>query len=101
MTASLPSVTVVGLGPAGPELCNTATLEAIAAHRHRFVRTARHPAVGVLGGSVVALDHHYETAGTFAEVYAGVVAEVVAAAEAHGSVLYAVPGSPMVSEHTV
>ena len=29
------------------------------------------------------------------------VDEVVAAAEVHGQVLYAVPGSPMVAEHTV
>ena len=101
MTLRRPGVTVVGLGPAGPELCNTATLDAIAAHRHTFVRTARHPSVGVMGADVVALDHHYETAETFEEVYAGVVAEVVAAAEAHGTVLYAVPGSPMVAEHTV
>jgi len=99
-------VTVVGLGPAGPDLCTEATLAAIAEHPHRLVRTVRHPAVPVvgdpsLGDDVVALDHHYESAGSFVEVYAGVVDEVVATAEAHGRVLYAVPGSPMVAEHTV
>jgi len=96
-----PRVTVVGLGPAGPDLCTAATLEAIADHRHRLVRTIRHPAVTVLGDHVVALDHHYESADSFAEVYAGVVDEVVMAAEAHARVLYAVPGSPMVAERTV
>ena len=49
----------------------------------------------------MTLDHHYESAESFAEVYTGVVDEVVAAAEAHGRVLYAVPGSPMVAEYTV
>ncbi|MDP6867110.1 MAG: MazG nucleotide pyrophosphohydrolase domain-containing protein [Acidimicrobiales bacterium] len=99
--ADRPRVTVVGLGPAGPDLCTVATLEAIADHRHRLVRTIRHPAVTVLGDHVLALDHHYESADSFAEVYAGVVDEVVMAAEAHARVLYAVPGSPMVAERTV
>ena len=96
-----PRVTVVGLGPAGPDLCTTATLVAIGEHPHRLVRTVRHPAVSVLGDAVVALDHHYESAVSFTEVYAGVVEEVVVAAEVHSQVLYAVPGSPMVAEHTV
>jgi len=100
-TVDRPRVTVVGLGPAGPDLCTAATLKAIADHRHRLVRTIRHPAVTVLGDHVVALDHHYESADSFAEVYAGVVDEVVMAAEAHARVLYAVPGSPMVAERTV
>ena len=96
-----PRVTVVGLGPAGPDLCTTATLVAIDEHPHRLVRTVRHPAVSVLGDAVVALDHHYESAASFTAVYAGMVEEVVAAAEVHSQVLYAVPGSPMVAEHTV
>ena len=99
--AGQPVVTVIGLGPAGSELCTTATLTAVAEHSHRLVRTARHPAVSVLGDSVVTLDHHYESAESSAEVYAGMVEEVVAAAKAHGRILYAVPGSPMVAEHTV
>ncbi len=96
-----PRVTVVGLGPAGPDLCTTATLVAIDEHPHRLVRTVRHPAVSVLGDAVVALDHHYESAASFTAVYAGMVEEVVAAAEVHSQILYAVPGSPMVAEHTV
>ena len=96
-----PRVTVVGLGPAGPDLCTTATLVAIDEHPQRLVRTVRHPAVSVLGDAVVALDHHYESAASFTAVYAGVVEEVVAAAEVHSQILYAVPGSPMVAEHTV
>ena len=95
-----PTVTIVGLGPAGPDLCTSGTLGAIAAHEHRFVRTARHPAVSVLG-DVVALDHHYVGAGCFDDVYAGIVDEVVAAAVEHGAALYAVPGSPMVAERSV
>ena len=52
-------------------------------------------------GDVTALDHHYEEAASFDEVYRGIVDEVVAAAYEAGPVLYAVPGSPMVAERTV
>lgn len=97
---SRPLVTVIGLGPAEPDLCTAATLDAIERHRWRYVRTARHPAVSILGEST-ALDHHYESAGSFEQTYAGLVEEVVAGAERHGRVLYAVPGSPMVAERTV
>jgi len=96
---------VVGLGPAGPDLCTTATLAAVADHEHRYLRTARHPAASVVDGpgsdQVTTLDHHYESAHDFAAVYAGIVDEVVGGAVRHGRVLYAVPGSPAVAEHTV
>jgi len=48
-----------------------------------------------------SLDHHYEGADTFEQVYARIAEQVVAAAKEHGRVLYAVPGSPRVAEHTV
>jgi tetrapyrrole methylase family protein / MazG family protein len=93
-------VVVVGLGPAGPELCNSATLEAIARVPVRFVRTSRHPSVSVLG-AVTSFDDVYERAASFDEVYREVVDALVAAAEQHGEVLYAVPGSPRVAERSV
>ncbi|HJM26807.1 MAG TPA: hypothetical protein QGF11_02460, partial [Acidimicrobiales bacterium] len=74
-----PTVTIVGLGPAGSDLATTGTLEAIAASAVRFARTSRHPAVTLMG-DVTALDHHYEEAASFDEVYRGIVDEVVAAA---------------------
>ena len=53
-------ITVVGLGPAGPELVTAETLAVIAAHDRRFVRTARHPSAEVVSDAV-AFDHVYET----------------------------------------
>jgi tetrapyrrole methylase family protein / MazG family protein len=68
------------------------------------VRTSRHPAAETLGG-VASFDHHYEAAGTFDEVYDRIVADLVTAAQVvaatGGSVVYAVPGSPLVAERTV
>jgi tetrapyrrole methylase family protein/MazG family protein len=93
-------VVVVGLGPAGPELCTSATLEAIARVPVRFVRTSRHPSVSVLGNAT-SFDDVYERAASFDEVYRDVVDALVAAADVHGEVLYAVPGSPRVAERSV
>jgi tetrapyrrole methylase family protein/MazG family protein len=94
-------VVVVGLGPAGPELCTSATIEAISRVPVRFVRTSRHPSVPVLGDGVTSFDDIYERAASFDEVYREVVDALVSAAAEHGEVLYAVPGSPRVAERSV
>ena len=74
-----PHVTVVGLGPAGPDLCTEATLAAISDHQHRYLRTSRHPSADVVGDAI-SLDRHYEEAQHFDQVYARLVDEVVAGA---------------------
>ena len=91
---------VVGLGPAGPDLLTTAAVEAIAAVPHRYVRTARHPAA-VAVPDATSFDPIYESAVTLDDVYAGIVDALAEAAAKHGTVLYAVPGSPLVAERTV
>jgi tetrapyrrole methylase family protein / MazG family protein len=96
----MPQVTVVGLGPAGPELITEATLRAIAAVPVRFVRTTRHPAAAAIPGAE-SFDHRYQSAGTIDEAYAGIVEDLVVSATVHGRVLYGVPGSPAVAERTV
>jgi tetrapyrrole methylase family protein/MazG family protein len=95
-----PQVTIVGLGPAGPEYVTEATRTAIADHRHRYLRTAVHPS-STLVPDAITFDEVYERADTFADVYAEIADRLVAAATAFGKVLYAVPGSPMVLERTV
>ncbi len=103
MAAATPSratITVIGLGPAGPDLLTAGALEAIAVHEHRFVRTRRHPAAEALGPAV-DFDAVYDELATFAEVYAEIAARLVASAQELGRLLYAVPGSPLVLERTV
>ena len=95
-----PRIDVVGLGPAGPELLTAGTLELLAGTGPVFLRTTRHPAAAAFPGAR-SFDHHYESADTFEDVYRAVVADLVAAALADGSVVYAVPGSPNVAERTV
>jgi tetrapyrrole methylase family protein/MazG family protein len=98
-----PVVVVVGLGPAGPEHTTRAAAEALSGAPVAFLRTSRHPAAAPWLGlaNVVDLDHCYEEGSTFEDVYRSIVAVVVAAAAEHGTVAYAVPGSPAVAERTV
>ena len=103
MTATAPrppTVVVCGLGPAGPDLVTAGVTAAVARVPHRYLRTTRHPAAAVVGGAT-AFDDAYDAAARIEDVYAAIVERLVAAAASHGEVLYAVPGSPLVAEHTV
>jgi len=97
-----PTVVVVGLGPAGPDLLTVAAREAIEGVPVRFLRTERHPAAGAVRAlGATTFDGVYESASTLDDVYAGIVDALVEAASAESRVLYAVPGSPLVAERTV
>jgi tetrapyrrole methylase family protein/MazG family protein len=98
--AAVGRVVVVGLGPAGPELLTGEATAAIERIPHRFLRTARHPAAVAVPGAT-SFDERYERADSMEAVYRGIVDDLVAAATGHGEVVYAVPGSPTVAEHTV
>jgi tetrapyrrole methylase family protein/MazG family protein len=104
--SAAPTVLVVGIGPAGPELVTEAARRAIASvpEDRRFLRTSRHPAAeaGAVPGAR-SCDDLYEAEATFPAVYAAIVERLVAAAHQaiDGRVLYAVPGSPRVGEATV
>lgn len=93
-------ITVVGLGPGGPDLVTVGTLDAIERSSHRFLRTTRHPAASVVPGAS-SFDHVYESEPSLDGVYPRIVDELLAASHEHGEILYAVPGSPVVAERTV
>ncbi|MGE3835797.1 MAG: MazG family protein [Acidimicrobiia bacterium] len=90
----------MGLGPGGADLVTAGTLAAVERIPHRYVRTTRHPAAGVVAGAT-AFDGLYERSGRIDDVYPAIVEALVAAAGEHGEVLYAVPGSPRVAERSV
>ena len=98
--ASRPRVVVCGLGPGGPELVTPVVTAAIERIPHRFLRTARHPSASVVGDAT-SFDARYDAADHIEQVYDSIVEALVAAAAEHREVLYAVPGSPVVAEHTV
>jgi len=95
------TLTIVGLGPAGPELLTAATTEALATVHpdRRWVRTTRHPSAPAAGAHH-SFDAVYDAEPTFEAVYRRIADELLDAARA-GDVVYAVPGSPRVLERTV
>ena len=93
-------IVVVGLGPGDPQHITDETRTAIARIPHRHLRTAIHPSA-YLVPDAVTYDDLYESADTFDDVYFEIANRLVAAANAHGEVLYAVPGSPLILERTV
>jgi tetrapyrrole methylase family protein/MazG family protein len=95
-------IVVVGLGPGDPSLVTAGTIAAIdrVPSGARFLRTEVHPSAHLVPGART-FDHHYEAADTFDQVYRRIVDDLLAAAEQHDEVLYAVPGSPRVLERTV
>jgi tetrapyrrole methylase family protein / MazG family protein len=95
-----PEIVVVGLGPADDAMLTLGTIRAIETHEHRYLRTSRHPAATAVPNAN-SLDHFYETHETFDGVYSAIVAHLFAEALLHHRILYAVPGSPAVAEHTV
>lgn len=97
---STPVVHVVGLGPGGADLVTAGTLELIASAPHAYLRTRRHPAASLLSGAT-SFDDFYDRADRIEDVYPAIVEALVDAARRHGEVVYAVPGSPLVAEHTV
>ena len=95
-----PRIVVVGLGPGGHDHVTAETLAAVAAARHRYLRTSIHPSADLVADATT-FDDLYESATTFDEVYRTIADTLVAAATEHGEILYAVPGSPLVLERTV
>ncbi|MDA3017677.1 MAG: SAM-dependent methyltransferase, partial [Actinomycetota bacterium] len=93
-------ITVVGLGPGSPDAINQQTLRAINDATHRYIRTMRHPSAHLVADAV-SFDDEYEKHEKFDYVYRAIAGRLVIEAQKHGNILYAVPGSPLVLEHTV
>lgn len=95
-----PHITVVGLGPGHPSRITAETIEAIAAIDKRYVRTTKHPSAHVVPNAI-SFDQLYESSDSFDDVYATIVRDLVAEAQKHSHILYAVPGSPLILERSV
>ncbi|TVX95799.1 nucleoside triphosphate pyrophosphohydrolase [Cohnella terricola] len=101
-----PSITIVGLGSGGEDQLTLGTLKVLEQTSRRFLRTADHPAVADLklrGIAFEAYDRLYEQLDSFEEVYETIASELLAEAadRPEETIVYAVPGHPMVAERTV
>jgi len=94
----LGTVTVVGLGPAGPEYLSAKTVELLESGG-AILRTLVHPAAAPFA-TLPSYDAFYEQAEDFESLYRAIVDDLVERS-ASGPVVYGVPGSPMIAEHTV
>ena len=96
------TIRVAGLGPGDVDLLTSGTVQLIAASTsaNAFLRTRVHPAASICA-HITSFDDLYESCATFDDVYRTIVERLVSASQHVGEVLYLVPGSPMVAEHTV
>jgi tetrapyrrole methylase family protein/MazG family protein len=93
-------IVVVGLGPGAAGLLTSETVAAIDRIPWRFLRTSRHPTAALVPDAR-SFDWVYEQASQLDSVYPSIASALVEAAQEHGEVLYAVPGSPVVGERSV
>ena len=96
-------ITIIGLGPGGIDRVPSPVLSLLKdSEQTLIIRTEHHPAAAQLAESraVVFCDDLYESLETFEDVYAAIARRVLQSAK-EGSVVYAVPGSPMIGEFAV
>jgi tetrapyrrole methylase family protein / MazG family protein len=98
----VPAITLLGLGPGGPELLTRAAWEVLTTADEVWLRTRSHPAVAGLPDSleVHSFDDLYEQGESFEAVYAAIVGKVLELGRRPQGVVYAVPGHPFVAEAT-
>ncbi|MGN7360992.1 nucleoside triphosphate pyrophosphohydrolase [Paenibacillus sp. SAF-054] len=101
------SITIVGLGSGNPDRLTMGIVKTLQQATEVYIRTKDHPMMSVLDElkvSMQSFDHIYEARDSFPEVYASIADTLLekASAGAQGSsIVYAVPGHPMVAESTV
>jgi len=96
-------IIVVGLGPGSRDSLPVVNLEVLKGAQRLYLRTGVHPVVDWLieqGIAFDTFDAYYEQADSFEDVYRQIAADVLTAAE-QGTVVYAVPGHPLVAETAV
>jgi tetrapyrrole methylase family protein/MazG family protein len=98
----LATITILGLGPGDAGLLTRQAWELLQHTPLLYLRTAIHPTVAGLPPTTElrSFDARYETAGAFGEVYAQIVSELIERAASGESLVYAVPGHPLVAEAT-
>lgn len=106
-------ITVVGLGPGRAGLITREAWELMEqaggaavndAAAKLVLRTKIHPTVAALdaaGLKYTSYDNFYEQAESFEALYTAIASDLISRAQAGESIVYAVPGSPLVAERTV
>lgn len=102
--APMPVITVVGLGPGPVEGLTREAEQALLLTDKVFVRTVGHPVCGWLrdqGRQVIGFDHLYTIPWPqWSDIYNFIVDALMKEASLRGTVVYGLPGSPVVLEST-
>ncbi len=95
-------ITLLGLGPGEASLLTRQAWELLQTIPEIYLRTANHPAVSGLPGSLIihTFDELYQQQPSFEDVYAHIVDQVLSLGQRPEGVVYAVPGHPYVAEAT-
>jgi tetrapyrrole methylase family protein/MazG family protein len=96
------TITILGLGPGDAALLTRAAWELIERAEMLYLRTSIHPTVAALPPTLAlrSFDALYESAADFGAVYQQIAVELIERAQAGETVVYAVPGHPLVAEAT-
>lgn len=97
-------IQVIGLGYADEKSLPLKILHILESGKPLWLRTEKHPVVSWLkekGIQFHTFDRHYEKQSDFASVYDQIVHSLLRLAKKEPSLIYAVPGHPMVAERTV
>lgn len=98
-------IMIFGLGPGPPELISKEVWELLESTDRIWVRTAMHSAVaGIqerLEIEINSFDDLYDRSASFEQVYSSIVQELIDLVDSSGSVVYGVPGNPLVGEASV
>jgi tetrapyrrole methylase family protein/MazG family protein len=98
------TIHILGLGAGNLDQLPLGIYRALKDAKHLYLRTKEHPVVTQLvqeGITFLSFDDRYEKHGDFASVYEEITDALLAAAKEKGSIVYAVPGHPLVAERTV
>ena len=97
-------IIVVGLGPGHAGLITRESWDLMQQAEHLILRTKIHPTVAALdeaGITYSTYDGFYEEAADFEALYRSIAADLLQKAREWGTLVYVVPGSPLVAERTV
>ncbi|MCZ8535353.1 nucleoside triphosphate pyrophosphohydrolase [Psychrobacillus psychrodurans] len=96
-------ITIIGLGASDLEQLPLGIYKKLKSAQYLYVRTEQHPVLEELraeGLSFKSFDAIYEKNDQFEDVYQEIVRQLLELAKEH-SIIYAVPGHPLVAEQTV
>jgi tetrapyrrole methylase family protein / MazG family protein len=95
-------IILLGLGPGSPELLTRQAWQTIENSSEIYLRTRQHPTVNGFPKNIQihSFDHLYDECGSFQDVYARIVDEIIDLGQKPKGVMYAVPGHPFVAEAT-